>query len=955
MSSELESLQNSYLFGGNAPYVEELYEAYLDNPGSVPEKWRNYFDQLQHMPATDGQAATHDQAHAPIVESFALRAKTGGFAQRAKESDLAVATKQVHVQSLIAAYRSLGSRWADLDPLKRTDRPAIPELDPAFYGLNEADLDQVFSAANTYFSSASTMTLRDILKALRDTYCRSVGVEFMHASDPAVKRWVQERLESTLSAPPVSAEGKRNLLQQLTEAEGLERYLHTKYVGQKRFSLEGGDSFIASMDELVHHAGEAGIQEIVVGMAHRGRLNMLVNIMGKMPGDLFAEFEGHHAEGLSDGDVKYHNGFSSDLSTRGGPMHLSLAFNPSHLEIVNPVVEGSVRARQERRGADGYKQVLPVLVHGDAAFAGQGVVMETLNLAETRGYGTGGTVHLVINNQIGFTTSDPRDTRSTLYCTDVSKMIEAPVFHVNGDDPEAVAFTTRLALDFRMKFGRDVVVDIVCFRKLGHNEQDTPSLTQPLMYKRIGAHPGTRKLYADKLTAQGVLKEGEGDQLVKDYRQYVEDGQRTIEPVLTNYKSKYAIDWTPFLSAKWTDQADTGVPLAELKSIGEALTQTPAGFAPHALVTKLLNDRRAMARGEQNLDWGMGEHLAFATLVKSGYAIRMTGQDSGRGTFTHRHAVLHDQNRERWDDGTYIPLQNVSAGQAPFTVIDSVLSEEAVLGFEYGYSCADPNTLTIWEAQFGDFVNGAQVVIDQFIVSGEAKWGRQSGLTLMLPHGYEGQGPEHSSARIERFLQLCADNNIQVVQPTTASQIFHLLRRQMVRKFRKPLVILTPKSLLRNKDAGSPLKELSSGRFQPIIPELDEQIKAASVKRVLACSGKVYYDLVHGRADRKDESVAIIRVEQLYPFAHKTFEAELRKYPKATEVVWVQDEPQNQGPWFYVQHHLYQNMSAGQKLGYAGRPASASPAVGYLAKHQEQQKALVEQAFGKFKVFMLTK
>jgi 2-oxoglutarate dehydrogenase E1 component len=581
--------------------------------------------------------------------------------------------------------------------------------------------------------------------------------------------------------------------------------------------------------------------------------------------------------------------------------------------------------------------------------------METLNLAETRGYGTGGTVHLVINNQIGFTTSDPRDTRSTIYCTDVSKMIEAPVFHVNGDDPEAVAFTTRLALDFRMQFGRDVVVDIVCFRKLGHNEQDTPSLTQPLMYKRIGAHPGTRKLYADKLTAQGVLNEGEGDQLVKDYRQYMEDGQRTIEPVLTNYKSKYAIDWTPFLNAKWTDQADTAVPLAELKSIGEALTQTPDGFTPHSLVTKLLNDRRAMARGEQNLDWGMGEHLAFATLVKAGYAIRITGQDSGRGTFTHRHAVLHDQNRERWDDGTYIPLQNVSPEQAPFTVIDSVLSEEAVLGFEYGYSCADPNTLTIWEAQFGDFVNGAQVVIDQFIVSGEAKWGRQSGLTMMLPHGYEGQGPEHSSARIERFLQLCADNNIQVVQPTTAAQIFHLLRRQMVRQFRKPLVILTPKSLLRNKDAGSPLKELSVGRFQPIISEVDEKIKAASVKRVLACSGKVYYDLVHGRADRKDDSVAIIRVEQLYPFAHKTFEAELRKYPKATEVVWVQDEPQNQGPWFYVQHHLYQNMSAGQKLGYAGRPASASPAVGYLAKHQEQQKALVEQAFGKFKVFMLTK
>jgi len=619
------------------------------------------------------------------------------------------------------------------------------------------------------------------------------------------------------------------------------------------------------------------------------------------------------------------------------------------------VVEGSVRARQERRGAEGHRQVLPVLVHGDAAFAGQGVVMETLNLAETRGYGTGGTVHLVVNNQIGFTTSDPRDTRSTIYCTDVSKMIEAPVFHVNGDDPEAVAFVTRLALDFRMQFGRDVVVDIVCFRKLGHNEQDTPALTQPLMYKRIGAHPGTRKLYSNKLTAQGVLKEGEGDQLVKDYRQYMEDGKRTIEPVLTNYKSKFAIDWSPFLEAKWTDQADTGVPLAELKRIGERLTQVPEGFTPHQLVSKLLNDRRNMARGELNLDWGMGEHLAFATLVSSGFSVRITGQDSGRGTFTHRHAVLHDQNRERWDDGSYIPLQNVSAGQAPFVVIDSVLSEEAVLGFEYGYSCADPNTLTIWEAQFGDFVNGAQVVIDQFIVSGEAKWGRQSGLTLMLPHGYEGQGPEHSSARIERFLQLCADNNIQAVQPTSASQIFHLLRRQMIRKFRKPLVIFTPKSLLRNKDASSPLSDLAKGRFQPIIGEVDDAVNAANVKRVLVCSGKVYYDLVNGRREREDKTTAIVRVEQLYPFAHKTFETELKKYPKATEVVWVQDEPQNQGPWYYVQHHLYENMTEGQKLGYSGRPASASPAVGYLAKHQEQQKALVEQAFGKFKSFALTK
>ncbi|WP_353148995.1 2-oxoglutarate dehydrogenase E1 component [Pollutimonas bauzanensis] len=956
MSSEIELLSNSYLFGSNAPYVEDLYESYLDNPGSVPDEWRNYFDQLQHQPATDGREITRDQAHAPIVESFAQRAKANAFVARAQEPDLTVAGKQVYVQSIIAAYRSLGSRFAELDPLKRQDRPVIPELDPSFYGLTEADLDQVYSATNTYFTKADTMTMRDMLKALRDTYCRSVGAEFMHISDPAAKRWIQERLESTLGVPSFSVERKRHILQQITEAEGLERFLHTKYVGQKRFSLEGGESFIASMDEVVGHAGENGVQELVVGMAHRGRLNMLVNIMGKMPGDLFAEFEGKHAEGLTDGDVKYHNGFSSDLSTRGGPLHLSLAFNPSHLEIVNPVVEGSVRARQDRRGDEVGAQVLPVLVHGDAAFAGQGVVMETLNLAQTRGYGTGGTLHIVINNQIGFTTSDPRDTRSTLYCTDVVKMIQAPVFHVNGDDPEAVVYVTQLALDYRLQFHHDVVVDIVCFRKLGHNEQDTPSLTQPLMYKSIGKHPGTRKVYADKLVAQGILTVEETDQMVKDYRQLMEDGQRTIEPVLTDYKNKYSTDWSPFLGAKWTDQADTGVPLAELTRIGEKLTAVPENFTVHSLVNKLLNDRRNMARGEQNVDWGMGEHLAFATLVASGYAIRITGQDSGRGTFTHRHAVLHDQKRERWNDGTYIPLQNVSDGQAPFTVIDSVLSEEAVLAFEYGYATAEPNTLTIWEAQFGDFVNGAQVVIDQFITSGEAKWGRQCGLTLMLPHGYEGQGPEHSSARIERFLQLCADNNIQVVQPTNGAQIFHVLRRQMIRPFRKPLIILTPKSLLRNKEATSPLADLANSQFLPVIGEQDASIDPAAVSRVLVCSGKVYYDIVHARKEAGRNDVAILRVEQLYPFAHKSFQAELHKYPNAKEIVWVQDEPQNQGPWFYIQHHLYENMADGQKLGYAGRAASASPAVGYLAKHQEQQRNLLEQALApKFKSFMLTK
>jgi 2-oxoglutarate dehydrogenase E1 component len=948
--------QNSYLFGGNAPYVEELYEQYLNNPASVPENWREYFSRMQLVPAADGSTHTADQAHAPVVESFAQRAKANAFLPRAVGgADAAVARKQVHVQSIIAAYRFLGSRWADLDPLHRQERPNIPELEPGFYDLTETDMDQTFSASNTYFGQEN-MTLREIVKALRETYCGTIGAEFMYISDPAQKRWMQQRIESIRSKPQFDTEKRKSILQNVTAAEGLERYLHTKYVGQKRFSLEGGDSFIASMDEVIQRAGEKGVQEIVIGMAHRGRLNVLVNILGKMPKDLFAEFEGKIADdGLSAGDVKYHKGFSSDVSTPGGPVHLSLAFNPSHLEIVNPVVEGSVRARQDRRGDEPGRQVMPVLVHGDAAFAGQGVVMETLNLAQTRGYGTGGTIHIVINNQIGFTTSDPRDSRSTLYCSDVVKMIEAPVLHVNGDDPEAVVLATQIAVDFRTEFGKDVVIDIICFRKLGHNEQDTPSLTQPLMYKKISQHPGTRKLYADKLETQGVVPAGTGDELVKQYRAAMDEGRHTEEIVLTNFKSKYAVDWTPFLNRKWTDSADTAVPITELKRLAERITTTPEGFKVHPIVEKVLADRRTMGKGEVNLDWGMGEHLAFASLVASGYPVRITGQDCGRGTFTHRHAVLHDQAREKWDSGTYIPLQNVAEGQAPFTVIDSVLSEEAVLGFEYGYSTAEPNALVIWEAQFGDFVNGAQVVIDQFISSGEVKWGRASGLTLMLPHGYEGQGPEHSSARPERFLQLCAENNMQVVQPTTAAQIFHLLRRQMIRLFRKPLVIMTPKSLLRNKDAGSPLSELARGHFQTVIGEQDTAIKAEKVKRVLACSGKVYYDLVNTRKERGADDVAIIRVEQLYPFPHKAFGEALSKFPKATEVVWVQDEPQNQGYWFFVQHHVLENMSEGQKLGYAGRPASASPAVGYYSKHNEQQKALLDQAFGKLKGFVQTK
>ncbi len=946
---------NSYLFGGNAPYVEEMYENYLANPTSVPDNWREYFDALQNVPAVDGSNAK-DVPHLPVINAFAERAKQGGttvVVAAGADSDLG--RKRVAVQQLIAAYRNVGARWADLDPLKRAERPNIPELEPSFYGFTDADHETVFNTSNTFFGR-ETMSLRELINALRETYCGSIGAEYNYITDQNQKRWWQERLESTRAKPTYNADKKKHILERLTAAEGLERFLHTKYVGQKRFSLEGGESFIAAMDELVQQAGKAGIQEIVIGMAHRGRLNVLVNTLGKMPKDLFAEFDHTAPEDLPAGDVKYHQGFSSDVSTPGGPVHLSLAFNPSHLEIVNPVVEGSVRARMDRRGDPEGKQVLPVLVHGDAAFAGQGVVMETLALAETRGYSTGGTVHVVINNQIGFTTSDPRDSRSTLYCSDVVKMIESPVLHVNGDDPEAVVFATQLALEFRLAFQKDVVVDIVCFRKLGHNEQDTPSLTQPLMYKKIAAHPGTRKLYADKLAAQG-LGETLGDDMVKAYRAALDEGRHTVDPVLTNFKSKYAVDWSPYLGKKWSDSADTAIPLTEWKRLSDRITTIPDSVTPHQLVKKVYADRAAMGRGDIPVDWGMGEHMAFASLVASGFPVRLSGEDCGRGTFTHRHAVIHDQNREKYDEGTYIPLQNVADNQAPFVVIDSILSEEAVLGFEYGYASNDPNTLVIWEAQFGDFLNGAQVVVDQFIASGEVKWGRVNGLTLMLPHGYEGQGPEHSSARLERFMQLAADTNMQLVQPTTASQIFHVLRRQMIRPLRKPLILFTPKSLLRNKDATSPLSEFTKGGFQTVIPENNADVikRADKVKRVIACSGKVYYDLVKKREEKGQDDVAIIRVEQLYPFPHKAFGAELKRFPNAVDIVWCQDEPQNQGAWFFVQHYIHENMLDGQKLGYAGRAASASPAVGYAHLHQEQQKNLIEAAFAKLKGFILTK
>lgn len=941
-----EYQDNSYLFAGNAPYVEELYEAYLDNPASVPENWRAYFNSMQNVPAVDGSNRS-DVRHGPVVAAYAERARHSPFKILVPKGNAELERKRIAAQQMTAAYRFLGTYWAKLDPLERHERPHIPELEPSFYGFTDTDMDLVFNISNTYFGR-ETATLRELLQLLRETYCRSIGAEFMYITDHAQKRWIEERLESIQSRPNFTAEEKRHILERVTSAECMERYLHTKYVGQKRFSLEGGESFIASLDEVIQRAGTKGIQEIVLGMAHRGRLNVLVNIMGKMPSDLFAEFEGNLPENeLPAGDVKYHQGFVRDVSTPGGPVHLSLAFNPSHLEIVDPVVEGSAKARMVHRGDPDGSQVMPVLVHGDASFSGQGVVQETLNMAQTRGYSTGGTVHIVLNNQIGFTTSDVRDARSSLYCTDVAKMIEAPVFHVNGDDPEAVVLATRIALDFRMEFRKDVVVDIVCYRKLGHNEQDTPAMTQPLMYKKIAMLPGVRSLYVDRLVNQGIITKADAEALVAGYRARMDAGVPIVSPVMTNMKSQSALQWQPILQQRGgVEDVVTAMPVEELKRLSERITTMPEWLKLHPLVERVIRDRSAMGRGEMPVDWGMAEHLAYASLVSAGFSVRLAGEDSGRGTFVHRHAELHDQNRERWDAGVYIPLQHISPNQASFTVINSPLSEEAALAFEYGFATSAPNTLTLWEAQFGDFANGAQVVIDQFISSGEAKWGRACGLVMLLPHGFEGQGPEHSSARLERYLHLCADNNMEVVQPTTAAQIFHVLRRQMLRMQRKPLIVMTPKSLLRHKDAASPLDGLANGSFLPVLGEVDKTLDMEKVKRVLVCTGRVYYDLAHRRAELGRQDVAIVRLEQMYPFPHDELSDEFRRYPALEEVMWVQDEPENQGAWLQLLRPIFDCMQAGQKLAYSSRPASSSPAVGYFQKHLAQQKELVGAAFG---------
>ena len=946
-ASLLQQFQvSSALSGGNAAFVENLYESYLADPASVAPEWRSYFDLFKGREAGD---VPHSAVIARIEQAQKLN--RGHAASSVSCSDVP-SQKQAGVLKLVTAYRSRGHLAARLDPLDMEHafpesdleavgllpRPSAPDLDLAFHGLGNDDLDTEFSTGS--LAGAQRMKLRDLLARLRATYAGSIGAEFMHISDVEQRHWVYEQLERAAESYALCAAAKKRVLEKLVQVDGLERYLHTKYVGQKRFSLEGGDSLIPLLDELIRRGGSDGMNDMVFGMAHRGRLNVLVNILGKSPQKLFAEFDGkfdHPDDPAHSGDVKYHLGYSADVKTPGRTIHVTLAFNPSHLEIVDPVVAGSVRARQTRRRDERREHVVPVLMHGDASIAGQGVVMELLNMSQARGFCVGGTIHVVINNQVGFTISNPHDARSTLYCTDVAKMVNAPVFHVNGDDPEAVLLVARIAFDFRQKFKRDVVVDLVCYRRHGHNEADEPSATQPLMYQLIRERPTARELYAKQLIAEGVIGAADAQKLVDDYRARLDAGLPVAE-LDPAFNDVFATDWRRHLGATLAQQVTTAVPRDQLAGLNRKILTIPLGIVLQSRVAKIYADRAKMAAGEQPMDWGFAENLAYASLIADGYDLRLVGQDSGRGTFFHRHAVLHDQN----SGGDYVPLAQVR-DNAHVEIVDSLLSEEAVMAFEYGYSTSEPETLVLWEAQFGDFANGAQVVIDQFISSGEAKWNRLSGLVLLLPHGYEGQGPEHSSARLERYLQLCALDNMQVCVPTTPAQMFHMLRRQMLRDVRKPLIVMTPKSLLRHKLAVSSLDELANGSFQLAIADSTAK-NAKKVRRVVLCSGKVYYDLVENAGERDIDDVAIVRIEQLYPFPRAEVAAELARYPSAKEIVWCQEEPMNQGAWYQIRHHLQAVTAAKQSLAYAGRARSPAPACGHLSTHRAEQAALVEQA-----------
>lgn len=939
MSTEQHSdlfakLSNDSLLDGNSViYLESMYEAYLQDRHSVPGRLQDYFDQL---PAVNGH--THEALHSEIRGQF----KNIGLKQTTQVSAASTTThhdeKQVKVMQLINSYRFLGHNKADTNPIHHLEPKHVPELTLEYHGLGKNDLTTTFLTGSLH--GADQLKLEEIIACLESTYCSSVGAQYMFISSVEEKRWIQSRIEG-LNCKMTDAGKRKNILKKLIAAETLERYLHSKYVGQKRFSLEGGESLIPMLDELIQHSGANGTRQIVIGMAHRGRLNVLINIMGKSPNALFKEFEGDVDHGGRSGDVKYHLGYSSDMKTPGGPVHIAMAFNPSHLEIVGPVVEGAVRARQDRRPDGEANVVLPLVIHGDSALAGQGVNMETMNMSQTEGYGTQGTVHIVINNQIGFTTSKASDVRSSDYCTDLAKMIDAPVFHVNGDDPEALIEITKIAVDYREQFKKDVIIDMVCYRRHGHNEADEAPATQPMMYKKIRSLATTQSRYAQQLIDEKVITQEELKGWVGKYRESLTHGAPTVPHLIDpeTIEREYPVDWKQFKGGQWTEAVDTTISKDKYLELGQKLIDTPDEFKLNARVGAIMKKRVQMASGEISVDWGFGENLAYASLLDEGYPVRLSGEDCGRGTFFHRHAVLHDQNT-----GEHcVPLHHVGDEKSSFVVIDSLLSEEAVLAFEYGYASTEANKLIIWEAQFGDFANGAQVVIDQFISSAEQKWNLLCGLVMFLPHGYEGMGPEHSSARLERYMQLCAQNNMQVCVPSTPAQVFHMLRRQMHRSFRTPLIVMTPKSLLRHPLAVSNVSHFTEGEFMPVVDEYDDLDKEA-ITRMVFCSGKVYYELLERRRKENIKHIALIRIEQLYPFPEEILCSLLEQYPNVENFIWCQEEPLNQGAWLSIQPWLRLALGGFARLEVVSRPAMAAPAEGSHKVFVVSQEKVIREA-----------
>ena len=974
-------LNTAFLYGANAPYIEDLYARYQEDPASVDAEWQAFFAGLKddrQSVVENARGASWQKPNWPVpVNGELVSALDGNWAQvetaistkiKAKaqakgveigELDVLQPTRDsIQALMLIRAYRVRGHLHAKLDPLGIYPRPSDEELHPSHYGFSEADWDRKIFLDNVL--GLEFGTVREIVAILERTYCQTLGVEFMHISDPAEKAWIQERIEGPDKEITFTRVGKRAILNKLIEAEGFEKFLDLKYTGTKRFGLDGGEALIPALEQIIKRGGNLGVKEIVLGMAHRGRLNVLTQVMGKPHRALFHEFKGgsfapDDVEGS--GDVKYHLGASSDRTFDGNNVHLSLTANPSHLEIVDPVVLGKVRAKQDQHGCspDNRTAVMPLLLHGDAAFAGQGVVAECFGLSGLKGHRTGGSIHVIINNQIGFTT-DPRFSRSSPYPSDVAKMVEAPIFHANGDDPEAVVFAAKVATEYRQRFQKPVVIDIFCYRRFGHNEGDEPAFTQPLMYRKIRSHPSTLELYSKKLMAEGVVSEADVESMRTAWRAKLDDEFETAQ----SYKPNKA-DW---LDGRWAGlkavredvddprRGQTGIALATLKEIGAHITEVPRGFHVHRTIQRFLDTRRKMMETGEGIDWAMAEALAYGSLLLENHRVRLSGQDVERGTFSSRHCVLIDQENEE----RFTPLNHIREGQARFEVINSMLSEEAVLGFEYGYTLSEPNALTMWEAQFGDFANGAQVVFDQFISSGERKWLRMSGLVCLLPHGYEGQGPEHSSARLERFLQMCAEDNMQVAYCSTPSNYFHILRRQLKRDFRKPLVLMTPKSLLRHKRCVSKLSEIAEGTFFHRVLWDDAQIPGHGVKlvkddkirRVVLCSGKVYFDLFEEREKRGIDDVYLMRVEQLYPFPVKSLATELTRFKKA-DVVWCQEEPKNMGSWTFVEPYLeWVLKTAGSKVArprYVGRPASAATATGLMSRHTAQLQAFLDEAY----------